>query len=619
MLIRNRRLLPTLALILGTSILLPQTARAVTPKELLEHVPADAWGFLMVGSLDALDAKATMLGETLGMPIPPQVSNMALASLGIGEEIDRKSPICAVMMDAQKFPGADKAAVLILVATNTKGLLEKLQGQEGADGITKCTVMGEPAFAAVKKNIIILGPDQDCVTKVAKSSKTLGQKFAKARLAAMEKSDVYLSISLSAVTGAYKDMWMPMMQMMLAPTDPEGKGVKQLTKALNETAALDICLNFDESGFALRVLIDAVADSDLQKLLADEKSTSSPLLAGLPKETFLLAMGSKASNSEHAAKFSSGTPLLDMMKMVQMEGLDMKAVESLDKEFVKLQKMIRHYAFCVGSLPEGADGIIAVTMVAEVENSKDFISGVRDAYTSAWKVTDDEDVAAIKEAIQHKADAETIGDNKVDTITFAVDKLAELDEDGSGDVKHVQAIFGKEMTLRFGASGDKHVVITWGGGKGRYENTCKAIASSGDMLASDKGITDMSGQLPSPRTSEGFIAVDSMLQTVKRGMKAVGEEDDFPIDIPTIDAPIAGSTTVQDNVMRIDFVVPMKLIKASKEAYDKYAATAGEEDFDEEGDEGMEAESEDTDDEEQAVEDDGGSEEDGGASGDDDE
>lgn len=581
---RTRRGYSLLVLMLGTALAAPPALRAATPKDILENVPADAWGFLLIGSLDGIDTKAAKLGETLGLPIPPQVSNMALASLGIGEEIDRKSPICAVMMDAQKFASADKAAVLIIPASNPKGLLEKLQGSEGTDGVTKCTVMGEPAFASVKGKMVILGPDQDCVTKVAKSSKMLGDKLAKARMAVIEKSDIYLSVSLGAVATTYKDMWMPMMQMMTAPTDPEGKSVKQISKAVTEVSALDIAINLDDGGFGFKILIDAVENSDLQKLLGDEKSTSNPLLAGLPKETYLLTMGSMASHSEHAAKFSSQTPISDLMRMTQMEGLDAKSVEALDKEIVSIQKMIKHYAVSVAALPDGSDGIFGVTLVAETDSAKDFIEGVRKAYQTAWKVTSDEDVATVKEAITHKADAETIADNKVDTITFDMQKLSELEEGADDDLKHVHAVLGKECVLRFGPGGDKHVVFTWGGGKDRFESVCTALKAKGEMLSSDKGITELSEQLPSPRVSEGFIAVDNILQTIKKAMKAVGEEEEFPFEVPTIDAPLAGSTTVQDNVMRLDFVVPMKLIKAGKEAYDKYAATAAEEDFDEEGD-----------------------------------
>lgn len=111
-----------------------------------------------------------------------------------------------------------------------------------------------------------------------------------------------------------------------------------------------------------------------------------------------------------------------------------------------------------------------------------------------------------------------------------------------------------------------------------------------------------------------YIAVDSILQVVNRIAKAVGEEP-MPFEVPTVNMPLAGSSTVQGDVMRLDFVIPMKLIKAGKDAYDKYAATMQSDDFDEEddaaeADEGAESEegTEDAADDsaEDAEEDDGG-------------
>lgn len=585
------------------------SAKAVSPKEMLDLIPEDAWGFVMASSLDNIDAKATKFGQAFGVPVPEGVTTMALASLNLGDSVDRKSPVCAVMMDAQKYQSADKAAVLMIASDDPKALLEKLGAEEGAEGITKCTVMGDPAFAAVKKKIVILGPNEDCVTKVAKSTKSMGNDLSKARLAVLDKSDIYVSISLASVVNAYKDMFLPMVQMMTAPTDPEGKNLKRMVKALTEISAFDLALSFDDGGLSVKMLVNPVKDSDMQKLIADTTNTSDPLLAGLPKEEFLFSLGSTGAQSEHAAKFASETPIGDLMKMAQLEGLDADSIKVLDEELTKLQKSIQRYAACVSALPSGTDGMFALTLVAETENAGKFIEGVRKAYESAWKVTSDEEVAEVKKCVTHKADAETIAGNKVDTITVDLVKMSEGQEMDPEGLKQVETLLGKELVIRFGAGDDKRVIIAFGGGKDRYERICSSIKSSADSLAGDKGIGQMSEQLPSPRSWEMYIAVDSILKLVNRVATAMGEEP-MPFEVPTVNAPVAGSSTVQDNVMRMDFVVPMKLIKAGKEAYDKYAATMASEDFDEEEEDADMADEKSMDDEsvDEESEDDGGGE-----------
>lgn len=355
------------------------------------------------------------------------------------------------MMDAQKYAGPDKAAVLLIAADDPKALLEALGAEEATDGISKCMVMGDAAYAAVRKKIIILGPSQDCVTKVAKATKSIGDSAAKARLAVLEKSDIYLSISLASIVNAYKDQFLPMVQMMTAATDPEGKSLKRMVKMLTEVSAFDLSVTFDDGGLSLRMLVNPVSDSDMQKMMTDSKSTSDPLLAGLPKENFLFSMGSTGTQSEHAAKFASETPIGDLLKMTQMTGLDADSVKALDAELVKLQKSIERYAASVSALPDGDDGMFGVTLVAETADSGKFIESIRKAYESAWKVTSDEEVAEFKKCIAHKADAETVAGNKVDTITVDLVKIGESQDSDPAELKQAEALFGKEIVIRFGA------------------------------------------------------------------------------------------------------------------------------------------------------------------------
>ncbi|HKQ49566.1 MAG TPA: hypothetical protein VJZ71_15950 [Phycisphaerae bacterium] len=574
------------------------SARAGGPKDILEIIPQDAWGFAMARSLDTVDAKAKLLKEALTLPmIPDKVSPMALAMFELGDAVDTSSPICAVMLDAQKFGGEpsspQNAAVLLVPAREPKALLEKLKAEEALDGVSKCTVKGEPAYAAVRNKIVILGPGKDSVTHLAKTKKTLGDDFAKARAAVIDDSDIYLSISVQLVVNAYKDMFMPMAQMMMAAQDPEGKTVKQLVKLFSEIAAFDISIGVDPKGFSLRMLVCPVKDSDLQKLAADEKNTTDALLAMLPKEKFLFSFGGLATQSEHKDKFSDPKGISNAIKMMSPPGIDVAAIESIEKDLIELQKSIRQYALSISALPEGSDGLFGAAIVAEVGDSKAFVEGVRGLYTKVWKASEDEDFVALKKSIVHAADGETIDGKKVDTITINVAELAERGEASKDDVDKAQKIIGKECVVRFGAVDDKHIAIVYGGGEKRYGTVCGAVKSEGDSLAGDKGIVDLSGQLPSPRSGECFIAVDSILQTFKAGAKLVGEEEEFPIDAPTLNAPVAMATSVQDkSVTRFDFVVPMKLVVAAKEAMEKYSASAKDEDFDEEGDDAAAGEEE---------------------------
>jgi len=566
-------------------------ARAGGTKDILEIIPQDAWGFVMARSLDAVDAKAKLLKETLALPmIPDKVSQMAMGMFELGNTVDTSSPICVVMLDAHKFGGEDKsaqnAAVLLVPTKEPKALLEKLQAEEAQDGLSKCTIKGEPAFAAVRNKVVILGPGKDSVTHLSKTKKTLGDGLAKARLSIINDSDFYLSISVRQVVNAYKDMFMPMIQMMTAAQDPEGKNIKILEKSLTEVAAFDLSVGIDDKGFTVKMLISPVEDSDLQKVMADEKNTTDALLSFLPKDKYLFSFGGLASQSEHKEKFGDSAPLSNILKMTSAPGVDLKAIAKIDEEVTKLLKSIKRYAISISALPEGSDGLFGATVVAEVADAKAFVEGIREVYKKTWKASEDEDFVALKKHIVHTADAETINGQKVDTITVNVADIAQRNETSKKEIEQFEKIMGKGCILRFGMVDDKHVVVVYGGGAKRYETVCGAAKSKGDSLSGDQGIVDLSGQLPSPRAGEAFIAVDNIFQTAKAVMKLLGEEEEFPIDAPTLNAPIALAFSVQDkSVGRYDCVVPMKLVKALKEGFDKYSASAKEENFDEDDDE----------------------------------
>jgi len=556
-------------------------AKAGSAKDVLKLVPADAWGFAVVKSLGNFDKKAETLKEALGLGYETPVTSLALAPLGLGDELDTSKPVCVVFLDAQKLGGPQNAGVLLVPAKDPRALLEKLSAEEAQEGVSKCTVAGEPSFAAVKGNVVVLGQNEDAVVKIVKSKKTLSEGFAESRLAALEKSDVYVSISVHLVVSAYKEMLMPMMQMMSAPSGVGAQEIEQLFKMLEEMQSLDFAVRFEQKGFALQVLSVPRPESDLARLYGDEKNTKEPLLALLPKDKYLLAIGSTATNSELKKKFGGDKPLSGVLKMLQLGELDAEALKTLDATLLKLQESIKRYAVSVNMLADGSDGIFGVCLVAQTDDAKQFTEGVRTMYKAVGKVTDDEDFGEAMKSVRHEAEAETIAGKKVDTIKVDVDGLARMSESDEEDVKRLKTLLGKECVVRFGPCDDKHFVLSFGGGSKQFEAICGAVKSSGDALSTDAGIKSTSGELPSPRVGEAYLALDHVAQALKSAAKAMGEEEEFPFDLPTLNAPIALSNAVRNEISQTDIVVPMALIKAGKEAFDKYAARADQEEFDE--------------------------------------
>lgn len=598
MLIRSRSLRWMLTLAVGVCGLGAAPVRAGDTKDVLKLVPEDAWGYITLRSIGTIDERAAYLQQLLNLPIPPQITPMAMMMLNImpadENPIDMKSPLCVVIMDVQKFgtaegmpfPDPGNAAVVLAPISNADGFMTKLNAEEAKEGISKCMVAGNAVYAAKKESYVILGKNKDCVTRVLKSSKGVAESVAASRMAVMSDSDVYVSFAAGAVMTAYRDMITGFLQGMAPAMGPSAEDVKTLHKMLEQVKLIDLAANLNKDGFALRYFIEAKKDSDLEKMLADAKVSSDSLLALLPKEKYLIAIGSTSGYSEHAEKFGNPNMIASLLQSAQAEGIDEKAVKTIDTEVQKMLKNLGGMALAVSALPEGgSNGMFGLSLVIETKDAPGFISSIRTIWDSAWRISTNAELVEAKEFFVHKADAETVGDAKVDTLSLDVKKMADKSEMDEDELKTFETMMGKDVVLRFGALDSKYVVISFGGGKARHETVCKAVKSGkSGSLCEDKGIMAVSPFLPGPRTSEFYVAVDNILQVVKSVSKVLGEEDQIPFDAPTLDAPLAFSQTHDKGIQRGDMFLPTKLIVAVKKMIDDSMKAYAMSEFDEEDD-----------------------------------
>lgn len=566
---------------LAAAFLAVSPLRAAEPKDLLKHVPDDAWGFVMIRSLENTDKKASILRSKFGLSQQqlPAVTPLVLSALKLEGHLDPASPLCAFALDMQKF--GQQATVAIVPVKDSKGALEKLSAGEPQDGVYEVKVAGQKAYLAVKDDVLLAGPSQDCVIKVLKSKKGQEGNLSESRANALGKSDVFVSLAPSAILGAYKDMVMGMLPMIMGAAGGGGdtKSIELLVDMVMQMASFDIAVELSDQGARLSFLVCGVKDSDFDKMIGEGKNTSEPLLAQLPGEKFLVALGGIENDNKYAKKFSQDDWLTSIAKELPADDVDEDALKDIQKHLNALGSSITRYSAAISSLPGGAGGMFGLTVILEGKSGQEMVDAIRATYKAVWKITEDEDFQGMKKVFVHAADAETLDGNKVDTLKIDLKALGEdMDEE---DAEKVAKLMGKELALRFGAVGSKHMVLTFGGGQDRFKAVCKAIGSGGSSIAKDAGIVAVSANLPAPRSSECFFSVDAIVSAIKAAAKALGEDDDIPFDLPAINAPIAISGCVQGNAARADVFVPMKLATTIKESIDKQMKSRGA-DFDDE-------------------------------------
>ncbi len=572
-------------------LLMPQPAVAAEPKELLKLVPQDAWGFIVLRSLETVDKKADELNKMLGLQLPP-VSVLISGQFQLGDTLDTKSPFGLVVLDVSKHGGQTGMQappfVILVPAKDPKAMLAKLGAGEEKEGICACTIMQQPSFVAVKGKMLLLAQTEAVLKTVVQAEKNISEGVADARLAALEKSDLFISIAVNKAFAPYKDMFKMMLAPMLGVAGTNPADLDKAIKVFDEMDAIDIAATLDREGASLRMLFCPQKDSDLEKWMKDNKNSSESLLAVLPNEKYLLALGDTGGYSEHRSKFQQEQHVVPTLDMLKMFGLafeyDKTAAETIDVELLKMTKAKGPSAVCISALPGGAEGMIGLAAVTECKDPKEYVESFRTIFTSVWKLCDDEDFQGCKEFVIHEKDSETLEGNKVDTIRFKMRDMAQQFEADEQDIKGAEGILGKDLVLRFGAVGGKHVVFTFGGGKQRYEALCKSVsAKSGKSLAEAEGIAALSKRLTSPRFAECYVAIDNIIHLFKEAAKLFEEEGEIP-DVPPINAPVACGIAQIGSVMEFELVVPAKLITSIKKVFDDMMR-AEERAFDEEDEE----------------------------------
>lgn len=580
----------------ATAMLIAAPAMAEPTQDVLKHVPNDAWGFAVIRSVSTIDKNIEQL-QALGLPIMPGFrlgTALKEPPFALGDSADMERPICLVMLDMNKFgmaenspPDPARAVALLVPSKDPKAIMKKFAvKEEEGGGVRKIKFLDEELYAVEKATYLVVGKSEKTVKEVSSYSGD-GPPMVDARKKLLGLTDIYLSFSVDRVYNTYGMQFAPIAQMVMMQADPTGKSWQRFEKVLKELDAIDFGIRLDDKGIAIRGLVMAKKESDLELYLKDSKNFDSSKLMLLPKEDYLFAMGSRVSFSDHQDKFVDPNPLSSLMGSLQMPDFDKAAAGAIDAEVAKMTKATKAQAMSISMLSGGEGGYVGLAAVVETEKPEAYVQSLRDVYKNIWRLSTSEEFKTAKSMLTHTPDAETIDGGKVDTLSVKSKELIEEMEIAPDDVKALKTFFGEDLTIRFGAVGDKHVVITVGGGKDRYANVAKLAKSGGDSgLNTDIGIMGTSKNLADPRASEFFVSVENIMRMVKVASKEIDGEDAIPFEIPKIDAPAAMDVAAADGGLRFDLFVPMKLIDAVKKAVEEQAARDMEA-FDEMDDDAM--------------------------------
>ena len=548
----------------------PATTAPVTtgPTDVLEAIPTNAWGFVIVRDMQALSNDAVLLGQKLGLPVPP-VLPMAKALVGLMEGVNDTGSLALVV-----GPGAMGMPPmgLLVPVTDVGQMIGYLAPQDAGDGVQQIVLMGKPTFVVPYGGFAVMAPSKEAARMLATASAGVRGKLDEVRLDVYQKSDLFAHVELSDVLTMYRPMIEMMIQSMSpAPTTQPESGpaaappnpLKAVLDFVLQLNAVDVAADLDASGLMIRGFLSFLPSSNLAAQSAGQEMTDKPLLVGLPAmgEQYIVAVGSLQNQSE--AVRGQMVKNLDSLlaNPAVAQHIDPAQGEKLKDVVVAFARQVRQGSLSISALPAAAQGLIGFAWVLQVDDAAKTASLIGEAIEMVKLLPKDEAAREDLKNIVYKPKAEQIGDLSVDHVLIDMANLPDVTDE---DRARIKSVAGKDgLLVRIAAVGDNHVVVLFGGGAKRLAAVAALTAQGQSPLSTDPGIKKVADKLPTTRAAEAYFSLDNLMQLIKSIGEAI--EEPAPFEPTQVGVPAGLAISGGKAYGRLDLFIPTELMVAVKD------------------------------------------------------
>lgn len=530
--------------------------------DLLSAVPGDAWAALCVRNAGELDQKLMTLAQQLNVP-PMSALQLVKMQLGLMSGVNDAGGAAVVVMPVDNFGMINEGMAVLVPCQDYAGLTGMMQLEpagEGFDGISRGMIAGQPAFLAQQGAYAIVAPVPGAVQKflASKEKPAIGKTWTKHQLDRFAKDDVTLWINVDGLVSspAFQTGVMPMMAMM--------SGGAFNPQDLQEIRSWVIGLRMDAEGIYLGLAQTIKEGTAAASLLAATKPTTESLLAGLPADDYLVAMGVRGSK-EGWAKAAEGFNQMLSNPMIAMQlQADPEKLEHIKKIIGSLITATRDFSFSAAALPAGPDGMLGFAKVVSVEgDASGLCTQIGDLIGTIVSMAPAEEAAKVQNLVKFTPDAEQIAGASVSHLAINLDQADDVDK---AWLDKLTKVVGKEgLLFRIAAIGDNHIVSTFGGGPARMQRVIELLKAGEAPLGANEGLKKAASLLPASRVLEGYVAVDHLMNTIGDISKVV-DSPDAPPAFPKIDAPVAVvAGPAGGDTFQVDIAAPMPVVIAIKD------------------------------------------------------
>ena len=560
----RQRLFPiVLVICLAMAAVMP--ARAA--EDVLDLIPGDAMGFLVVNRLAETDAKIQQTAQQMGLP-PISPLTMFKTRDGIKGGVDEKRSAALVAMPAED-PGSKPAVLFVLPVSDFQKLIEPFEPDDPSAAIVQVQGREGPALVAeLKGYALATEPKHRHVLEKALSSQKRGADLAFPRPWLAEQEIVGVLTTNGVQQACDKvleglEAARARMEALGGEDSPAAAGLKVyehlFAMAKKQVTATAIGGQIDEQGVA-RVTSRTrfVAGEEVAESTAAEPAPRG-LLTGMPCGPFVVAFGGvlPEESSEAMMRF-----WFDLIKSApDLYGLSDEQADQMMELARESMKEVRTMSMMLG-VSEPDEPLYSRML---------FSMSTDDA--QAYMGTYEEQIRAMNELFK---------DSK--SPIFSAMDVTKIDMDGTPGLKVEMRLptlrgmadipqFARAMENLFGPGGtvkvfiapvDEHTVV------GAYTNEktlrlcLEAAKRPQTALAADEAIAKTAALLPPGASVVGYWSLQGTIDFVNRGIAMFAPEGESPFELPEFpETPAVGfAATTSPNEVQTHLVIPSEVLKA---------------------------------------------------------
>ncbi len=305
----TQRGLATLSILLA---LLSTSALVEAREGILTVIPDDAIGFAVVHDLAATSSSIGEVAKLVQAPAPDLLS-MAKAMSGVSQGVDEQGDLALVVTSIEPTP----QGVLLVPIADFSAFFAALKVEAPATGVVEVQLAGKPTVVGRKGDFAVItsGANRVALEQFLASTSNLSSDTELAKWIDASRASVVfppnglkqlLPKLISGIRGTQANF-----RQMGPQGQPAADGLemyaKLFTAAESEVAQFGIALRINSAQtIDLVKQITFTPDGTWAKLAADIKAAGTDLLAGLPADPYVAAMGAivPAESLEQLMKFS---------------------------------------------------------------------------------------------------------------------------------------------------------------------------------------------------------------------------------------------------------------------------------------------------------------------------